>query len=190
MKPGKRHGLMAWALYDWANSPFTTLIVTFIFPAYFAQVVVGSEVEGQAVWGYANAFCGLLIALLSPVVGAVADAGGRQSPGFLPSRGCASWPLHCSGLSNPAGHFIVLAIILSVVANIGFEFGTVFNNAMLPDLVPGDRVGRWSGWAWGTRGVLGGIGGAAAGARCLCRGRPASVACRQGFGADRRSRRP
>lgn len=156
MKSGKRRGLMAWALYDWANSPFTTLIVTFIFPAYFAQAVVGSEVEGQAVWGYANAFCGLVIALLSPVVGAVADAGGRRKPWLLAFTGLCVVASALLWFVEPGRSFIVLAIILSVVANIGFEFGTVFNNAMLPDLVPEDRVGRWSGWAWGL-GYMGGL---------------------------------
>src|SRR5690349_3913382 len=73
-------GQFSWALYDWANSPFTTLIITFIFPAYFARAIVGDDVAGQAMWGYAIGVSGLLLAVLSPLLGAVADAGGRQKP--------------------------------------------------------------------------------------------------------------
>ena len=78
-------GRWSWALYDWANSPFTTLIITFIFPAYFQAGIVKDAVAGQALWGYAIAASGLLIALTAPVLGAIADASGRRKP-LAPSR--------------------------------------------------------------------------------------------------------
>src|SRR3970282_1478452 len=70
----------SWALYDWANSPFATLIVTFIFPAYFQAAVIGDAVRGQEIWGYAMAGSGLLTGALAPFLGAIADAGGPRKP--------------------------------------------------------------------------------------------------------------
>ena len=81
--PATTRGVFAWALYDWANSPFTTLIITFVFGVYFSRAVVGDEVQGQVLWGYAIGVSGIIVALLSPVFGAIADAGGRRKPGLL-----------------------------------------------------------------------------------------------------------
>ena len=149
-------GRFAWALYDWANSPFTTLIITFVFPAYFARAVVGDETVGQSLWGYGIGASGLLIAVMSPLFGAVADAGGRQKPFLL------AFTLLCAAASAllwfamPVPAMVVPVLICVAVANIGFEFGGVFNNAMLPEIVSGRRLGRLSGWAWGL-GYLGGL---------------------------------
>ena len=76
--PATRRGLIGWALYDWANSPFTTLIITFVFAAYFSRGIVGDEVQGQALWGYVAGISAVFVAILSPVLGAVADAGGAS----------------------------------------------------------------------------------------------------------------
>jgi len=152
----QEQGVLAWALYDWANSPFTTLIITFVFPAYFAGAVIGNETIGQAWWGYGIAISGLFISILSPIFGAIADAGGKRKPWLF------AFSLLCiiaSGLLwliKPDRAHALLALVLVAVANIGFEFGTVFNNAMLPDLVAEERMGRWSGWAWAL-GYLGGL---------------------------------
>ncbi|HEX2257656.1 MAG TPA: MFS transporter, partial [Afifellaceae bacterium] len=73
-------GLASWALYDWANSPFTTLIITFVFPAYFQAAIVGDAARGQALWGYAIGAGGLAVAILAPLAGAIADSGGRRKP--------------------------------------------------------------------------------------------------------------
>ena len=149
-------GRFAWALYDWANSPFTTLIITFVFPAYFARAIVGNETVGQSLWGYGVGVSGLLIAVMSPLFGAVADAGGRQKPFLL------AFTLLCAAASAllwfamPGPAMVVPVLICVGVANIGFEFGGVFNNAMLPEIVSGRRLGRLSGWAWGL-GYLGGL---------------------------------
>ncbi|MDE2465644.1 MAG: MFS transporter, partial [Alphaproteobacteria bacterium] len=154
--PCPRRGLIAWAFYDWANSPFTTLIITFVFPAYFAQAITANETRGQALWGYAIAVSGLIIAVLSPILGAIADAGGRRKPWLL------VFTLLCISASallwyaRPQPTSIALSLLLTVLANIGFEFGVAFNNAMLPDLAPESHIGRWSGWAWGL-GYAGGL---------------------------------
>jgi len=151
-----RRGLIGWALYDWANSPYTTLIITFVFAAYFSQGIVGDEVRGQELWGYTASIAGLIIAIGSPILGAIADAGGRRKPWlFVFTAICVvgSWMLW---YAEPSADFTTWAMIWVVVATVGFEFGIVFNNAMLPDLVPEKRLGRWSGWAWGL-GYFGGL---------------------------------
>ena len=144
--PATLRGRVGWALYDWANSPFTTLIVTFVFAAYFSRGIVGDEVQGQALWGYAAGLSAGLVAMLSPVLGAVADAGGRRKPWILTFTGLC---VVCSALlwyAEPTPDAVTLAMVLVVLATVGFEFGIVFNNAMLGDIVEPDRLGRWSVW--------------------------------------------
>lgn len=151
-----RAGQFAWALFDWANSPFTTLIITFVFPAYFATAIVGNQVEGQAIWGYAIAASGLVVALLSPPLGAIADVGGRRKPWIM------GFTMLCIGGSTllwfaaPVAGSAPFALVCVVIANLGFEFGAMFNNAILPDIVVKERLGRLSGWAWGL-GYAGGL---------------------------------
>ncbi len=153
-----RRSALSWAFYDWANSPFATLIVTFVFPAYFAQAVVGDQVRGQAEWGWAMGLAGLLIAVSSPIFGAIADATGRRKPWLL------AFTLLCAAGSaglwwvRPELASLPLAVGLIVLANWGFETAGVFYNAMLPDIAEDHMLGRISGWAWG----LGYVGGLAA----------------------------
>ena len=156
-KPRLR-GLLGWALYDWANSPFTTLIITFVFSAYFSQGIVGDPIRGTELWGYATGASGLVVAVLSPLFGAVADAGGRRKPWLAAFAALCILGSAMLWWAAPQPAFILWAMVWVIIANAGFEFGIVFNNAMLPDLVPSARLGRWSGWAWG----LGYVGGLAA----------------------------
>lgn len=151
-----RRAALSWAFYDWANSPFATLIVTFVFPAYFATAVVGDQVRGQAEWGMAMGLSGLLVAVSSPIFGAVADATGRRKPWL------AAFTLLCAAASaglwwvTPDISALPLAVALVVLANWGFETANVFYNSMLPDVAAANRLGRLSGWAWGL-GYVGGL---------------------------------
>jgi UMF1 family MFS transporter len=151
-------GRFAWALFNWAHAPFTTLIITFVFPPYFVTAIVGDPVRGQAIWGYALAATALAVALLAAPLGAVADAAGRRKPWIL------AFTLMCVAGSallwhaRPAASFAGWAIACVVVADLGYEFAIVFSNAMLPDIVAGERLGRLSGRAW----ALGYCGGLAA----------------------------
>jgi UMF1 family MFS transporter len=143
-------------LFDWANQPFQTLIVTFIFAPYFAAAVVGDPVRGQAMWGAAAAIGGVTVALLAPVLGAVADRTGARKRWVLAFSipyllGCAGFWLATPGMADPT---IVLATF--VLAFVGSEFGTVFTNAMLPGLGTRAEIGRISGSGWAL-GYLGGL---------------------------------
>lgn len=154
--PATKSGLAAWCFYDWANSAFPTVIVTFVFAAYFTKGVAPDEIVGTAMWGQAMGWSALAVAVLSPFLGAVADRSGRRKPWLF------VWTLICVVTSaslwtvTPSADMAVTALILVALANIGFEVGMVFYNAMLPDIAPHGRIGRISGWGWGL-GYVGGL---------------------------------
>src|SRR3979409_2739637 len=75
-----RSAVISWVVFGWAAQPYFTLITTFVFAPYFATHVASDPAQGQALWGFATAAAGLAIALLSPVLGAIADASGRRKP--------------------------------------------------------------------------------------------------------------
>lgn len=155
-KRASKRGIWGWMLFDWAQQPFHTLIITFVFAPYFASAVAANATEGQEYWGWAMGVGSVVIAILSPVFGAIADATGPRKPwvfGFsvLAFIGCfALW------YAMP-GTGVTLPILVTIcVALIGIEFAAVFNNAMMPDLVPRSELGKLSGSAWGL-GYLGGL---------------------------------
>jgi UMF1 family MFS transporter len=152
-----RLGIGAWLLFDWAAQPYFTLVTTFVFAPFFAARVAATPVEGQALWGYATSAAGLVIALLSPILGAVADATGQRKPwitafSILLVIGSAALWLAVPG----EAHAVAIALIAFAVGTVGVEFATVFTNAMMPDLVDEDRLGRLSGTGWAV-GYVGGL---------------------------------
>ncbi|WP_424928381.1 MFS transporter [Amaricoccus tamworthensis] len=156
MTHSNSRGIRAWMMFDWANQPFQTLIVTFIFAPYFVASVVGDPVQGQALWGTATAIGGFATAILAPVVGAVADRTGARKPWIAAFS--IPYVIGCLGLwlATPENATPWLALSLFIIAFIGSEFTLLFNNAMLPDLVRGRETGRisGSGWALGYAGGL------------------------------------
>ncbi len=153
----RRAAVISWIFFDWAAQPYFTLITTFVFAPYFATHVASDPASGQALWGFATAAAGLLIALMSPVLGAIADASGRRKPwiaafgGLLVIGSCLMW------IGKPGDPSVIPPLLLAYgIATIGVEFATVFNNAMMPSLVPPDKIGRLSGTGWAT-GYVGGI---------------------------------
>lgn len=155
-RPGARRARMAWCFYDWANSAFPTVIVTFVFSAYFATAVAENKTLGTAQWGDALALSGLVIAILSPVLGAIADQTGRRKPWLV---ACTSITVVAAGLLwfvAPESDYVLMALVLFAVANIAFEIGQVFYNAMLPGIAAPGQIGRLSGFGWGL-GYAGGL---------------------------------
>lgn len=150
--------LASWVLFDWAAQPFYTLILTFLFAPYFANFVVGDPVAGQSYWGYATAIAGLLIAIGSPVLGAIADRQGARKPWiglfsvFLVLSMSALWFAEPNA-STTSVLFILFAFI---VATAMAEFATVFSNAVMPSLVGPHEIGRLSGIGWAA-GYVGGL---------------------------------
>jgi len=153
----RRAAVISWIFFDWAAQPYFTLIMTFVFAPYFATHVASDPASGQAMWGFATAAAGVMIALMSPVLGAIADASGRRKPwiaafgALLVIGSCLMW------FGKPGDASVIPPLLLAyAIATVGVEFATVFNNAMMPSLVPPDQIGRLSGTGWAT-GYVGGI---------------------------------
>ncbi|MDE2375704.1 MFS transporter [Bradyrhizobium sp.] len=152
-----RAAVVSWIFFDWAAQPYFTLITTFVFAPYFATSIAPDPATGQSLWGFAMAAAGMAIALLSPVLGAIADAAGRRKPwiaafgAMLVLGSCVMW------IGKPGDPGIIPPLLAALaLASVGAEFATVFNNAMMPTLVPPERIGRLSGTGWAT-GYVGGI---------------------------------
>jgi len=152
-----RAAVVSWIFFDWAAQPYFTLITTFVFAPYFATHVASNPASGQAMWGFATAAAGLVIALLSPVLGAIADASGRRKPWIAAFGVLLVIGSSMMWFGKPGDPSVIPALLLAfAIATIGVEFAMVFNNAMMPSLVPLSKIGRLSGTGWAT-GYVGGI---------------------------------
>jgi MFS transporter, UMF1 family len=152
-----RSAVISWIFFDWAAQPYFTLITTFVFAPYFATHVASDPASGQSLWGFATAAAGLLIALLSPVLGAIADASGRRKPWIAAFGALLVIGASLMWFGKPGDPSVIPPLLFAYgLATIGAEFATVFNNAMMPTLVPPDQIGRLSGTGWAT-GYVGGI---------------------------------
>lgn len=161
--PTRKRGVLAWCLYDWANSPFTAVVTSFIIAAWFAGAVAADPVSGQSQWAFMQGAVALAIAVLAPFMGAIADNAGKRKPWIfwltlVMSLACAAlWFAEPKVATGADGTGSVLVVLLAVgVATLGSELAIVFYNAMLPGLVSPRYVGRVSGWAWGL-GYFGGL---------------------------------
>ena len=152
-----RSAVISWIFFDWAAQPYFTLITTFVYAPYFATHIASNPANGQALWGFATAASGMMIALLSPVLGAIADATGRRKPWIAVFGAMLVIGSSLMWLGRPGDEAGIPALLVAYgLATVGVEFATVFNHAMMPTLVPPDRIGRLSGTGWAT-GYIGGI---------------------------------
>jgi UMF1 family MFS transporter len=148
-----RRSIASWALYDFANSSFTTLVVTFIYATYFTKAIAADPVSGTAQWSLAVTITSLVVALASPYLGAIADRGGYRKRFLLISTIVVI--VGSFAMFFPGPGQVLYALTIFVIANIAFELANVFYNAYLPDLAPPDKIGRISGYGW----ALGYVGG-------------------------------
>ncbi|MEO6381408.1 MAG: MFS transporter, partial [Nitrobacter sp.] len=152
-----RAAVASWIMFDWAAQPYFTLITTFVFAPYFATFVAATPAEGQSLWGFATGAAGIVIALASPVLGAIADASGRRKPWIAAFGALLVIGSSLMWIGRPGDAGVILPLLIAYgIATIGVEFATVFNNAMMPSLVPPEKIGRLSGTGWAT-GYIGGI---------------------------------
>ncbi len=160
--------IWGWYFFDWASQPYNTLLLTFVFGPYFAEVArahfagqgltpEAAGAEAQALWGYGQSVTGVIIALMSPVLGAIADGSGRRMPWIW-----AFSALYVIGASalwflTPTAPHLVLILAFFGLGLIAMEFATNFTNALMPGLAPPEDLGKvsGSGFAFGyTGGVL------------------------------------
>ena len=154
MAAPSRKSVAAWALYDFANSAFTTLIVTFVYAAYFTKGIADNETLGTAQWAWAITITALVVAVLSPYLGAIADQYELRQRFLLLSTIIAV--AGSALLFFPSEGQVLTALCVFTVANIAFEMSNVFYNAYLPDLSSEKSIGRISGLGWGL-GYIGGL---------------------------------
>ena len=126
--------MIAWALYDVANSSFTTLIVTFIYSTYFVGYMSGTGRDLTSVWTGAVAITAVSVALLSPLLGAIADRGGYRKRFLLTASSICVAATAALAFMEPGRPGT--AIVIFVIANVAFEMGSAFYDSFLPDLVP------------------------------------------------------
>ncbi|MCI2399788.1 MFS transporter [Aliiroseovarius subalbicans] len=147
--------IWGWFFFDFASQPYNTLILTFIFGPYIKSLI-GDGAQAQATWGFTVGFAGICIALLAPILGAIADNSGNRlrwiwvfSVMYV-AGGVAIW-FAAPDLAN-----LTWVLVFFAIGLIGMEFATIFTNSMLPDLGPRDEIGRLSGNGWAF-GYIGGL---------------------------------
>ena len=154
-RPRTRHTVF-WCLYDFGNSAFPALVLSFVYAPFFMNHIAGDPIQGEKLWGYAISGSGIVIALLSAVLGAFADRSGRRRPwlGLCSLIAIiAAWALWWL---EPGAQSLIPALVLVAVANAAFELGYVFYNAILPSVCRSERTGFVSGCGWGA-GYLGSL---------------------------------
>jgi UMF1 family MFS transporter len=151
---GSTRAMWSWALFDFANSPFTTLVVTFVYATYFTQAIATDPISGTALWSRAVSITALIVAIGSPVLGAIADRGGFRKLFFVIT--VVVCIVATAVLYRALPGQVMFALVVFVVANVAFEACEVFYNAFLPDLAPRERIGFVSGLGWGL-GYIGGL---------------------------------
>lgn len=150
--------IWGWWWFDWANQPYNTLLLTFIFAPYFAASVAPDPVTGQALWGWMNFGAGVLIAVFAPVLGAIADNTGPKRPWIVLWSllyFVGAWALWWAvpGADSATIFWVLMAFGVGMV---GLEYGIIFTNAILPTLGAKAEIGRISGSGWAF-GYLGGL---------------------------------
>jgi UMF1 family MFS transporter len=153
--PVRRRGIFGWMLFDWAAQPFFTVVTTFIFGPYFVSRMVDDPAMGQAAWGYGIAAAGIAIAILSPVLGSIADRAGPRKP-WIAAFALVKIACLCLLWFAEPGSSVVPVLIAFALASVAAEFSIVFNDSMMPRLIDKEKIGNVSNIAWGL-GYLGGM---------------------------------
>jgi UMF1 family MFS transporter len=150
-----RKEVLAWCLYDFADSSFTTLIVTVAYGLYFRSVVAGDlGAVADLYWGISISVSMIAVAILSPVLGAIADASARKKF-FLAGFALTSIAFTASLVTVGRGD-LWMGMLLFIIANIGYEGAHVFYNGFLLEVASEADIGRISGYGWAT-GYIGGL---------------------------------
>ncbi len=150
----QKYKVFSWLLFDFANTSFSVMMVTFAFPLYFKNVICGGDPSGDALWGFSVSLSMLLVALVSPVLGAAADYSGKRKRFLLFFTLTSIAATALLSFSGPG--MAVMAAILFILANMGFEGGLVFYDAYLKELASDKSVGRVSGYGF-AMGYLGAL---------------------------------
>lgn len=150
----KKGKIFVWTLFDFANTSFSIIVVTFLYAVYFKKTVASGEPIGDLYWSFATSIAMIVTAIISPILGAIADysAGKKRFLLFF----TALCILATASLYFVGEGTIFWGIFLFVIANIGFEAGLVFYDAFLPEITEPKNYGRVSGYGF-AMGYLGSL---------------------------------
>ena len=148
--------LFNFALYDFANSAFTTIIITFIFSTYFAKQIAPNPVLGQSYWGWAIGFTGLLVALIGPLIGSFADK--KNCTEFFIKLFTIICIILTSFLwfAKPSEKYLLYTLLVVASANFFYELSLIFYNSILKRISNSNNLGKSSGFSFAL-GYIGGI---------------------------------
>ena len=144
------------ALYDFANSAFTTIIITFIFATYFAKQIAPNFVLGQSYWGWTIGITGILVALTGPLIGSFADK--KNCTEFFIKLFTIICVILTSLLwfSKPSEKYLLYTLIIVALANFFYELSLIFYNSILKRISNSNNLGKSSGFSFAL-GYVGGI---------------------------------
>ncbi|ACF43861.1 major facilitator superfamily MFS_1 [Pelodictyon phaeoclathratiforme BU-1] len=154
LRERQKYKVFSWLLFDFANTSFSVMMVTFVFPLYFKNVICKGEPSGDALWGFSVSLSMLLVALISPVLGAAADYSGKRKRFLLFFTLTSIVATALLSFSGPG--MALVAVLLFVLANMGFEGGLVFYDSYLKQLASAKSIGRVSGYGF-AMGYLGAL---------------------------------
>jgi len=155
LAPGVRpREVVAWAMYDFANSGYTTVVITAVYNAYFVGMVAGKAPWATFAWTAALAVSYALVLLTAPLVGAYADL--RAAKKRLLAVSTVGCVVFTAALALTGPGTLALAIVLIILSNFCFGTGENLVAAFLPELADGEALGKVSGWGW-SLGYLGGL---------------------------------
>ena len=149
----KKRAQWAWYLYDFGNSAYAAVVLLAVYAAYFKQSVVGTA-EGSALWGLSLTISMLVVAVISPFLGALADYSGRKKTFLFIMTGIAT--IFTGLLFFVEKGDVVLGMVLFIIAEIGYRGGQVFYNGLLTNVADEDEIAKVSGNGWAV-GSAGGI---------------------------------
>ena len=152
----KNRKVFIWCLFDWANSPYPTVILTFVFSAYFTKLVAEDEISGTFLWSQTIAFSGLFMAVIAPILGAISDETGKKKIWILVFSILAILATMNLWFVLPDKKSVPLALIAIAISLIAFEFCTIFYNATLIQVANSSYIGKVSGLGWAA-GYIGAI---------------------------------
>ena len=145
---GHLRTIISWCLFDFANS-FYVVLPAVVWVLYYAKVVVGNDDgRGDLWWGRIISFSMLVVAVTSPMMGAIANFAGLRKLLLITYTLCCVTAVALFTTVQPG--MVLWGFAITVIANIGFEGGLVFYNAYLPQIAPPAYQGRVSGWGFGT----------------------------------------
>ena len=151
----KRKRIWGWFFFDWASQPYNTLLLTFIFAPYIKELMEDGA-AAQSAWGFGIGAAGVVIALLAPVLGALADMSGNRMRWIWVFSAAYVIGAYALWWAEPGNFNLYIILTFFALGMIGMEFATIFTNSMLPDLGTRAEIGRISGNGWAF-GYLGGL---------------------------------